>query len=425
MIAAAAGLLLLMKRNAKTESDFEAYKIVAEADIEKYSDDAADKKSQLDALIKQKSELEAKLSDLEKEKAELIVSFENKDALYRELNGEIEKLNGEISDREADIEELKETISELEEICRIDLNEQVEILNELYDLLENQRPIIPYAEEQLDENGEPILNENGEIVYVQAERVPRIALYYEDLNRGYIFGYNEAEVFDSASLIKAPFSLAILDAAEKEAEKLRSENIDEKNGGNTDLADANIMGLSDIFVYTKDHAKSGSGIIIEGEENTEFTYLELINYLLKYSDNVAFAQLLEKYGYAYLRNYVYEKNMTSMYQTLANMSAEDGGKIMKEIYNFIESGCEYSDFLYDSMYDSNYPVMIPAGVSPKKTIHKYGWDTRCYHDMAVVYDENPYVLVLLSDMDTGSREVNEYIQKIVGLIDRLHENFYS
>ena len=73
---------------------------------------------------------------------------------------------------------------------------------------------------------------------------------------------------------------------------------------------------------------------------------------------------------------------------------------------------------------SIHTVMIGYGVSPKKIAHKYGWDTNAYHDMAIVYDEHPYVLVFMSNMDQGGSQVNAYIQKVVSLIDDFHENFY-
>ena len=69
---------------------------------------------------------------------------------------------------------------------------------------------------------------------------------------------------------------------------------------------------------------------------------------------------------------------------------------------------------------SKHNVMIcasfPAGTVP----HKYGWDTDSYHDMAIIYDERPYILVFMSDMHDGSDADNAYIKEIVGLTKAIH-----
>ncbi|MBQ4065947.1 MAG: serine hydrolase, partial [Clostridia bacterium] len=98
---------------------------------------------------------------------------------------------------------------------------------------------------------------------------------------------------------------------------------------------------------------------------------------------------------------------------------------MKEIYRFTESSAAYASFMKETMMSSAHTITIGYGVSPKKIAHKYGWDTDAYHDMAIVYDEHPYVLVVMSDMDAGGEAVNQYVQKVVRLLDDLHENFYQ
>jgi hypothetical protein len=113
------------------------------------------------------------------------------------------------------------------------------------------------------------------------------------------------------------------------------------------------------------------------------------------------------------------------YANVYNASAKDLGIIMKEIYRFTEGSSYYGPFMKETMKDSIHTVMIGYGVSPKKIAHKYGWDTGAYHDMAIVYDDHPYVLVFMSDMDGGGTTVNSYIQKVTGLVDDLHENFYK
>lgn len=78
----------------------------------------------------------------------------------------------------------------------------------------------------------------------------------------------------------------------------------------------------------------------------------------------------------------------------------------------------------DAMIKSAHLVLIPYSVSPKKTAHKYGWDIGSYCDMGIVYAENPYVLAILTNYEKGGKEVNEYLQSVLKLINKMHDNFY-
>lgn len=79
----------------------------------------------------------------------------------------------------------------------------------------------------------------------------------------------------------------------------------------------------------------------------------------------------------------------------------------------------------EAMLHSNYPVMITPAVSPTPVAHKYGWDVDAYHDAAIVYDEHPYILVIMTDYDTGGDKVNSYIHKITRLINEIHKTYYK
>jgi 5S rRNA maturation endonuclease (ribonuclease M5) len=45
--------------------------------------------------------------------------------------------------------------------------------------------------------------------------------------------------------------------------------------------------------------------------------------------------------------------------------------------------------------------------------------------MGIVFDKNPYVVVILTDLDQGGSEVDTYIRNVLKLVNRLHENFYK
>ena len=453
LFAAAASIAIMFSMMLREEeADNTAYREQAELDLsalEGAKNEAAKQiselKNQCEVLENECSELAAKIEAAEKEKADLISTFEDTDSRYRELNKTLEALNAELASKQEEIAGLEESIARLESVYSVDINAQFDILNQLNDLLESGAPMRQIPIETEDEDGNTV--EATDEVY------PRIAVYYEDLTRGYTFSYNANEVFDSASCMKAPFALSILMAASKEQEeyeRLLAEAIanmpeteaETDENGNPIPAETDENGepvqkipeidfnrvydFDKIFTYTSDKSESGSGIIKDSEDGTEYTYLELMEYMLRYSDNVAYKTLKSEYGTQLFASLAYKLNTTALKKNLSQMTAADGGKVMKAIYEFIDSGEYYSQFMYEAMTTSVHTVMIPYSVGySRKVAHKYGWDVDAYHDMGIVFDNNPYVVVFMSDMDTGGTEVDKYIQQVLKLIDSLHRNFYK
>lgn len=106
-------------------------------------------------------------------------------------------------------------------------------------------------------------------------------------------------------------------------------------------------------------------------------------------------------------------------------TASDLALIMKRLYTFAESGAEYAPLVKHAMSEAAHNVMICGGISGKTVLHQHGWSEGAYHDMALVYDEHPYVLVITTDLDEGGDTINSYVQRIAELIDGIHESFYN
>ena len=85
----------------------------------------------------------------------------------------------------------------------------------------------------------------------------------------------------------------------------------------------------------------------------------------------------------------------------------------------IEGESDTSEKMKEAMSDSVHSALTAYSVSPKKAAHiclKNG----CYGDVAFVFDENPYVIVILSDMEPGEQE-NSYLCSVIELADKLHD----
>jgi len=405
LLVACVGLLMILQIE---RSDNDIYTKQTNANLTNLSNELSGLQNEFTTLTTERDTMLQQIGDLETEKEQLIKSFTDSDVRYKELAEKLEDLHSEVNKRDVAIQKLESDIKKLESVYSVDINAQFAILNQLTALLENP-PMIRWEEE--------VTNDEGIVEKILYERKPRIALYYEDIFNGYKYAFNADEAFDSASLIKLPFTLALFEKAAEEYEKNKDAT------GEVQLK----YDFGKKFTYTAADYQSGSGIIITEPENTEYTYLQLFEYLLLYSDNVSYYVLRNEYDLKEFRDMIYRIEAKSMYKTLSNMSAADGGKILKAVYEFTSSAAPspYAELMLTSMLESAHTVMITYGVHPTKVAHKYGWDAGAYHDMGIVYDDKPYVLTFLSDMDQGGKEVNEYVQSVVKLIAKLHANFFN
>ena len=403
-VAFAGTAAFLYLRGEEDAQVFDDYKEGASAEVGTLSEKIAELNQSVSELETSQAELLEEKAKLEKQISDLKLKYAGSEDTFVELNSQLDRLNSELSAREEQIAQLKDKIEQLDSVYSVDMNSQYDIITQLNELLENPVKIKKTV---------TVTKADGTTETKIEERTPTISIYYEDIESGYNYSFKADDVYYTASLIKAPFVLSILRAASEEVEKLK----EDPNG-------EQIYDFNKKFTYTEEFYQSGSGKIKDDEEKTEYTYLELIKYLLMYSDNVAYSVLKDEYGIDAFRSLVYEIGCTAMRKSLSEINASDGGKIMKAIYEFIDSDAEYSAFMYDCMTNSAHTVMIPYAVYPTKVAHKYGWDTGTYHDMGIVYDSHPYVLVVLTDMEEGGDEVNEYIQSVVKLVAQLHKNFY-
>ena len=424
----------------------------------------------IDSLESNKSELERAKSQLEGEVASLksqLSSLESKLAdAGKSYEAEISSLKSQIEEKNSEIAALEADIAKFTTVYTIDIREQAKLIDELVTYIETACPYVKIKVPILDKDG----NETGEfdIQWIKVETLendakkaaeadgteyvegswkerediifPRVSVYYEDLATGYHFGYNEDEVYNSASVIKAPYICSVLQtisADEKryfdslDAKGESPERVDNDGDGVAETTvikySKDIYDLSQKVVYNKATMfKAGSGKIQEMADGTEFSYLDFVKYALEYSDNIAYQQLRQRFGFSTMTSFAQKVGASSVLKNGNNMTASDAGKLFKAIWKFIDSDEKYGSVMKESMQKANHTVIIPLGVSPTRALHKYGWDADSYHDAAIVMSgDKPYVLAVFTDLDKGGDEINEYLREIVKMINQLHKNFYK
>ena len=416
LVIASAGLLVTLVLSQNTALEVSAryeeqitennarYDVVEDMNVQ-FSNVIDSLELEMDALREQLQALSSELVERQGQIDEMLA-----DNTANELEKKVSELENRISDKNGKISELESVIDAYKSTANVDIEEQTRAINSLIAKLMN-------APKRVVE----VPAEDGSSTSSSASKDAKVSLYYEDLTTGYKIEFNSGRVMFSASLIKAPYIWTVLRRiSEFEKKQLAS------NGAITYSESTSLYNLNRMWTYdSATMFRKGSGKIQKMDDGTQMTYLELVKYALEVSDNVAFGELRDEFGYADFNSVAANLGVTSMASSFNNLSASDAGKFMKAIHKFIESDGKYGALMKNSLLIANHRVMIPAAVSPKQVAHKYGWDVDAYHDMGIVYDKHPYVLVIMTDLDEGDSAANSFITGVASAVDKIHANFYK
>lgn len=399
------------------------------------------------ALAKEQSKASAATYDEELSliKEELLGVIETLDGSFGggSIDAEIEALYSSVNSKLDIITKLEKMIESYKNDGKIDVYTQVSILMQIVESLASgapqKRTEVTTAAEETAATG--AVTEKAEPVYEYS--YPKLALCYEDLSGLYSFEYNENAVFNSASVVKLFYSWSLLrmisDAEDEAAAAAEAYKVQQlaalPEGADTSGLDFpeyifsdKKYDLSEIWTYDPDTMKmTGSGQIKNKEKGFTLTYRELIEYALRYSDNIAFSQLRIRFGYTFFFNDSAAIGVRTVLSNFYKITALDCVKYLTEIKKFIDENERYGEFLYKCMTTTNYTCIIPDNVE-SVCGHKYGWDTDAYNDIAIVFNEkSPYILVILTNLDEGSYsiEILKYLGQVISLVDKLHTNLYE
>ena len=216
------------------------------------------------------------------------------------------------------------------------------------------------------------------------------AVFYMDINTGFTFMHNGDRAFSAASVNKVQHALYLYSRAER---------------GELDMARVHTFREGDVW--------GGTGVIQNMAFGTTFTTRQLLRHSIRASDNIAFRLLVRSYGLSGYLDFVRElgadeslvRNITG-----SRITARDAGIWALEIYNYINSGGTYSEGFRSDLINTNMQLVTSA----YQVANKYGWWERYFHDLAIVFAPNPYILVILSDAPEASfaafRDISTRVQ---------------
>lgn len=225
---------------------------------------------------------------------------------------------------------------------------------------------------------------------------------YQDLYSGFTVSYNEDAPIFTASTIKAPAMIYLYE-----------------------MASMGQIDLNEKLTYTSNFYSGGSGVLKTKQVGTKYTAEELIQYSIHDSDNIAYAMLMNRFKRENILNFWNSKGTKNIF-TLNTIwgvtSARDASIYMNELYHFSKQNKEYGPKLLQYFKEAEWKLITNKDGS-FNTANKGGWSGEAIHDVAIIFDKNPYILVVMSKLGEGNYScLFNNTSKLVG---KLHEEYWK
>ncbi len=212
-----------------------------------------------------------------------------------------------------------------------------------------------------------------------------VGLYYYDLTSGNTIEINTSKEFIAASTVKVPMNMVLLD-----------------------MVNQGKISLDEKIKYISSDYEAGTGILQGQDLDTPIPLGTLMNYSIQYSDNIATQMIIRTIGKEEMREAIDKKigHSTDHHQNI--YTAADFGLLLKELYANGDKNSYYSQ-LTAIMKNTIFHDAIDKDIPQNITAHKIGGYESYSNDIAIVYTDKPYILVVLTN------EIPHAADKIAGI----------
>ena len=234
--------------------------------------------------------------------------------------------------------------------------------------------------------------------YLEDTYKEKVSIAYENLVTGYSLSINTHLIYYAASTIKVLDALYLYTRAA-----------------------AGEVNLDDTLVYESRYKYKNSKGMEQHNFGDKVSLRELVKYAIIYSDNSAHQMLVDYIGNSTLREFGLKLGarytLGNLNEDFGNINVEDAIIYMKAVNDFINNNAELGAELKEMMItaEQNDLSMDELGI---KAAHKYGSYSSYYHDYGIVYDEMPYIAVILTteglsgtedEVRVKIRDINKHI----------------
>ena len=228
------------------------------------------------------------------------------------------------------------------------------------------------------------------------------AFTYKDIFTGFTVSYNENGNIFAASTIKAPANIYIYEMASQ---------------GKIDLDEE--------LTYTSYYYNNGTGVLKNKPVNTNYTIRELSMYAIRNSDNAAHNMLMDRYNKNNMLNFWRDLGTNIIFTGSDNwgmINSHDATIYMSELYRFYLSNETYGTELMNNFI--NAKTKFISGKNNYIVANKTGWSGNSQHDVSIVFADNPYIVVALSNLGMNDNYMY-YFNKVNDLSYKLHTEYWK
>lgn len=249
-------------------------------------------------------------------------------------------------------------------------------------------------------NVQPLRDRLEKIVGAQTENLD-ISVYVEMLNTGANVSINPNVRIFPASLTKLPLAMAIL----------KQEQL-------------GFLTLGKKLTISEDDLNGESGQLYKLGIGHSLSIKELLEVMLKDSDNTAYNMLRSQVSTADLQNVVNAIGLGEIFKAGGSLSALEYARLLRGLYSGVYLSRKHSAYMLDSISKTEFKDFLSNSLPDTVTFaHKWGGNYRekIYADAGIVYESNrPFMIVVLihgkEGLDTTmSAELATLSMKDIGL----------
>lgn len=193
-----------------------------------------------------------------------------------------------------------------------------------------------------------------------------------------IFYYNRDRRFFTASVIKAPYIVYVMQNY-VETGKAGMKSTKFRRGN---------------YKY-----QGGTGTMKNDGAGTVYTLEEVIRRTIRKSDNIGYTMLRRRFGTKNYKNWLRKAGVRTSVSSpdYPNLSAMEFAKVWKYTYGYLNKQTRYSEWLKKEFAKSGYSFMRPAYKGKYTVCSKPGIEVSTYNEAGIVMSgEYPYVVAILS-----------------------------
>ncbi|MFN3966953.1 MAG: serine hydrolase [Endomicrobiia bacterium] len=244
-----------------------------------------------------------------------------------------------------------------------------------------------------------------EIAKNASEFYGKVGIYIKDLKTGITVGYNEDELFPSASLVKTPL-MGVAFKAQKEG----------------------LLNFDDEIILRNKYKTGGSGILKRCKSGKKFKIKEILELMITESDNTATNILTEILGFDYINNTFkndfgfsvtrFERKIMDLYLRKRGIenytTAKEMGLFLEKLYKgeivSKQASKEMIEILSRQKQNDRIPRFLPQNLS---VAHKTGFLRKVCHDTGIVFTPNgDFIVCILTSDFKSTRLAKNFIGEI-------------